>query len=135
MSAFRAYINIIPGFCAVNCAHAFVCDYDKYPKNEGERKKLALEFVVELIRDCSGSRLFIGDIVKLNKREEGKFPLRVHESMQLCIVPYLPKKFSFNYKGKCYSCSVQTSRRYLNYNSGNTVRHTIISWTKKKIKK
>lgn len=128
------WIDAIDNFCAMGVLSGFSCF--SRPRKTPTKKTLerwALDFVTEKIKASRRSGLFIGDVVRYGEFDDegdnGKVPM--FESMQLCIVPYLPKRFEFKHDGKHYKCRVQTSRKYINYNTGNTVRHTIISWTKK----
>lgn len=130
--------GMVEGFCAMGVLVGFICN--PWPRKIPPKETLerwALDFVTQKIKASSRSGLFIGDVVRYGKADaddESGDAMKTPElfgSMQLCIVPYLPKRFEFKHNGKHYKCRVQTSRKYINYNTGNTVRHTIISWTKK----
>ena len=123
----------VEGFCAMGVLSGFSC-FSRPRKTPSKEtlEKWALDFVTEKIKASRRSGLFMGDVVRYGGyNNDSMEKVDLFESMQLCIVPYLPKRFEFKHNGKHYKCRVQTSRRYINYNTGNTVRHTIISWTKK----
>lgn len=86
-------------------------------------KTEALDFIKDNIAESTGSCLFFGDRAAKNYKA----------GMIYDIAEQLPEEFSFSRYGKEYGCKVFLSPPYRNYNSGNTVKHCIIQWTKKRI--
>lgn len=110
----------IANFCAFHSLEEYGRGGWNKPKPTARQ---ALSFVISKIKLDYGCALFFGGPAGA----DGGYGI-IHD-----IGEQLPKKFSFKHNGMEYNCKVSLSRKYHNYNSGNTVKHCIIQWTKKRI--